>query len=93
MRTQYRVTIENNVPKIYDSLSDCNWGRVAEIAEERGVNAKLESRSIYPATDYDLLFLQCLGGDYEKPPEGWVIFPNKTLVSFWFYEASIVQHD
>lgn len=52
---QYRITIDGNRGSIADMYPGNEWSYMADIIEERGINATLERRLITDKTILDLI--------------------------------------
>lgn len=71
---QYRITVNGNVGAILNNYPSEEWTKIANIFEERGINATLERRLI---TDTGIL--EFFGGEL---PQGYMRLKDKVVCNW-----------
>ena len=91
-KTQYRLTVNDSVKTPTDvppSQWETPWDEMAQMAEARGINILLESRSIFPCDE--LTVSMFADPETDKLPEGYMKLGDK-LVTSWQYEAAVTSY-
>lgn len=81
-RRQWRITV-NDAQSIREEYpGNAEWSRIAAVADERGLHAKLESREIFPDSSIKSMLTDLTG---------WISLPDGQMISPWNVIAEVSE--